>query len=46
MGTKKEDGKAILEEYHNALTAGHTGMAKMIQAVLKDYWWPNMNDIV
>jgi len=37
-----EDHQALLVIYHDALTAGYPGVAKMLKALTKDYWWPNV----
>ena len=38
--------KALLRQYHDAPTAGHAGTNKTIQAIMRDYWWPNMKGFV
>ncbi len=35
----EEDHQKLLEVYHDALTAGHPGMAKTLWALSRDYWW-------
>lgn len=34
--------KDILETYHDGMTAGHQGIHRTYQQVIKDYWWPDV----
>ena len=34
--------RKLLEVYHDARTVGHAGVTRTIQALTKDYWWPNI----
>jgi hypothetical protein len=34
--------RTLLEAYHDALMAGHLGVAKMLQVLSQDYWWLGM----
>ena|SRR5258708_24572344 len=34
--------RKILQDYHNAPTAGHPGILEMINKVKKHYYWPGM----
>jgi hypothetical protein len=36
----------LLQQYHNLPMAGHPGIWKMAQILLKDYWWPTIRDDV
>jgi len=36
----------LVEIYHDSPTAGHPGMAKMLKALSKFYWWPNVRKFV
>jgi hypothetical protein len=36
----------LLHDYHDAPIAGHRGTAKTYAALLKDYFWPNMERLV
>jgi hypothetical protein len=38
-----ETRKDLMDHFHNAPTAGHPGRDKTIQAIKRQYWWPNMN---
>ena len=37
---------SILEQYHDAPTAGHPGILGTLIAVQKDYYWPGMHSFV
>ena len=32
----------LLQCYHDSLTAGHPGITKTLQQLIKDYWWPDV----
>ena len=34
------DKRALLEVYHDAPSAGHPGVAKTLQSLSHNYWWP------
>jgi hypothetical protein len=36
----------LLQQYHDSPTAGHPGIWKTLQVLLKDYWWPTIRDDV
>jgi len=36
----------LLERYHDAPTAGHSGVAKTFRQLARDYWWPEMHKYV
>jgi hypothetical protein len=36
-----EDKRALLKLYHDSLAIGHSGMAKMLQVLRREYWWPS-----
>jgi hypothetical protein len=36
----------LLEWYHDALTAGHPGIARTYRALVRDFWWPGIKDYV
>lgn len=38
----KEPRKRILQEFHDALTAGHLGIRKTTTRVAQRYYWPGM----
>jgi hypothetical protein len=38
--------KMILEVYHNHPSAGHPGILKMYQMIIKDYWWLYQRDFI
>jgi hypothetical protein len=42
VASGEEEKKAVLEAYHDSLTAGHLGVAKTLLAVCQNYWWPGM----
>jgi len=41
-----EDHQALLATYHDALTVGHPGVAKMLKVLAEDYWWPSIRSFV
>ncbi len=43
---EENDWQAILNAYHDILTTRHLRVAKMLQAVVQDYWWPSIHDFV
>jgi hypothetical protein len=42
----EEDKRELMKLYYNAQTAGHTGVAKMLQALKKNYLWPKLREFV
>ena len=32
----------ILQDHHNAKTAGHLGQQKTLELIARDYYWPRM----
>jgi len=42
----KEIARDLLERYHDTPTAGHPGIAKTTQQLVKDYWWPEVRKFV
>jgi hypothetical protein len=41
-----EDKRALLEVYHDAPSARHPGVAKTLQSLSHDYWWPEVRSFV
>jgi len=37
-----EDRRGLIVENHDPPTKGHPGILRTIQAVERNYWWPNM----
>jgi len=40
------DKRALLEVYHDAPSAGHPGVAKTLQSLSHNYWWPEVKSFV
>ena len=38
--------RGVISLYHDSPTAGHPGITKTIWLIGKDYWWPNMKDMI
>lgn len=38
--------KKILREYHDTPYAGHMGVTKTLQAIQREFWWPNIKEDV
>ena len=38
--------KKLLHEFHNTPCAGHLGVNRTTQLMIKDYWWPKLRDDV
>lgn len=36
--------RGVISHYHDTRTAGHPGQRRTREAILKDYWWPTVND--
>lgn len=43
---KKEDVKAVLDEFHGSAFGGHSGINKTTEAIKARYWWFGMTDDV
>ena len=41
-----EDHQRLLKVYHDAQMAGHLGVAKTLQLLTCDYWWPDVCKVV
>jgi hypothetical protein len=39
---KEAEKRALVEAYHDTLTAGHLGIAKTLQGLHHGYRWPKM----
>jgi hypothetical protein len=36
----------IVSQYHDTRIAGHAGHWKMLELVLRNYWWPQMSRFI
>ncbi len=42
----KDLRRRIMSLYHDSRVAGHPGRAKTLELILRDYWWPQMAQLV
>jgi len=43
---KRDEKKAILDEFHGSAFGGHSGINKTIQVIKSQYWWYGLTDDV
>ncbi len=36
----------VIEAHHNTPLAGHPGIAKTLELINRNYWWPSMKEII
>ena len=46
MPADKRLRQQIVEEHHDAIIYGHGGMDKTAESVMRNYYWPRMNDTI
>ncbi len=36
----------VIEAHHNTPLAGHPGIAKTLELINRNYWWPSMKEVI